>query len=232
MPPADTWAKRPRRTFPLSGDGERPVDDDVDLRGAGRHRQADLLQPGLQRCLACWETGGHCGDGARFSAPFRSAPAGVTEARLTWGHGEAGVGRFQRFDGVGHTRRVHAHGCRGNSWHTHTHKQGRSDTVMSWSVSPPAGGMQLWTDSVISMKCMKKKLNCDFMFSESIKRRGNLNNLYNLPIVTTTWCFPLFHIVTWISFLLKLVGWNETFCLFWFNQLSLLNIILQFRPHK
>lgn len=48
-----------QHTFPLPCEGERSVDDDVDLRGTVSHRHANFLQAGLKWCLACWETSGH-----------------------------------------------------------------------------------------------------------------------------------------------------------------------------
>lgn len=47
------------RTFPLSRQGERPVDDDVDLGGAISHCHPHFLQARLQWCLTSWETSGH-----------------------------------------------------------------------------------------------------------------------------------------------------------------------------
>ncbi len=46
-------------TFPLSCEGQRPIDDNVDLGGAISHRHADFMQAGLQWCLACRETSGN-----------------------------------------------------------------------------------------------------------------------------------------------------------------------------
>ena len=45
--------------LPLVLEGELPVDDDVDLPGAGLHGHLDLLQPGVQAVLATGEPRGH-----------------------------------------------------------------------------------------------------------------------------------------------------------------------------
>lgn len=50
---------RLQHTFPLSCNGQHPVDDDVDLRRAVTHCYAHFLQAGLQWSLASWEASGH-----------------------------------------------------------------------------------------------------------------------------------------------------------------------------
>ena len=45
--------------LPLVLEGQLPVDDDVNLPGAGLHGHPDLLQPGVQAVLTTGEPRGH-----------------------------------------------------------------------------------------------------------------------------------------------------------------------------